>query len=165
MAIARATRWVFLRIYDHQSEVSSCDFLWQVHQAAPMKITKLVTDNSSQFTDRFTSKGKEPTGGHKFDKRCVGLGIEHRLIAPRHPQTNDRVERFNGRIGEVPGQTRFKSGAELEATLTRYAQAYNHRIHQRALDHRTPIQELQKRRAEKPDLFSKRVNDLPGLDS
>ena len=26
------------------------------------------------------------------------------------------------------------------------------------------IQELQKRRAEKPDLFSKRVNDLPGLD-
>ena len=58
VAIARATRWVFIRIYDHQSEVSSCDFLWQVHQAAPMKITKLVTDNGSQFTDRFTSKGK-----------------------------------------------------------------------------------------------------------
>ena len=129
----------------------------------------LVTDNGSQFRDRFTSKGKEPSGGHKFDKRGVGLGIEHRLITPRHPQTNGRVERFNrrisGRICEVLGQTRFKSGAELEATLTRYAQAYNHRIPQRALDHRTPIQELQKRRAEKPDLFSKRVNDLTGLDS
>ena len=34
-----------------------------------MKITKLVTDNGSQFTDRFTSKGKEPSGEHKFDKR------------------------------------------------------------------------------------------------
>ena len=91
------------RIYDHQSEVSSCDFLWQVHQAAPMKITKRATDNGSQFRDRFMSKGKEPSGGHKFDKRCVGLGIEHRLIAPRHPQTNGRVERFNGRISEVLG--------------------------------------------------------------
>ena len=46
-----------------------------------------------------------------------------------------------------------------------YAQAYNHRIRQSALGHGTPIQELQKRRAEKPDLFSRRVNDLPGLDS
>ena len=74
------------------------------------------------------------------------------------------VERFNGRISEVIGQTRFKSAAELEATLTRYVQAYNPRIPQRALDHRTPIQALQKRRTEKPDLFSKRVDDLPGLD-
>ena len=150
VAIARATRWVFIRIHDHQSEVSSCDFLWQVHQAAPMKITKLVTDNGSQFRDRFTSKGKEPSGGHKFDKRCVGLGTERRLIAPRHPQTNGRVKRFNprisgringrinGRVSEVPRQTRFKSGAELAATLTRYARAYNHRAPQRALDHRTP---------------------------
>ena len=157
VAIDRATRWVFVHIDDNQTEVSSCDFLWRVHQAAPMKISKLVTDNGSQFTDRFTSKGKEPTGEHKFDKRCVGLGIEHRLIPPRHPQTNGMVERFNGRISEVLGQTRFKSAAELEATLTSYVQAYNHRIPQRALDHRTPIQELQKRRAEKPDLFSKRV--------
>ena len=101
-----------------------------------MKITKRATDNGSQFRDRFMSKGKEPSGGHKFDKRCVGLGTEHRLIAPRHPQTNGRVERFNRRfnrrISEVLGQTRFKSGAELAATLTRYAQAYNHRIPQPA---------------------------------
>ena len=45
-----------------------------------------------------------------------------------------------------------------------YAQAYNHRIPQSALGHGTPIQELQKRRAEKPDLLSRRVNYLPGLD-
>ena len=104
------------------------------------------------------------SGERKFDKRCEGLGIEHRLIPARHPQTNGMVERFNGRTSEVLGQTKFKSEAELGATLTSYAQAHNHRIPQRALDHRTPIQELQKWRDEKPDLFSKPVNDLPGLD-
>ena len=77
----------------------------------------------------------------------------------------EMIEARLGRIIEVLGQTRFKSEAELEATLTSYAEAYNHRIPQRALGHRTPIQELQKRRAEKPDLFSRRVSDLPGLDT
>ena len=45
VAIDRATRWVFVHIDDNQTEVSSCVFLWRVHQAAPMKISKLVTDN------------------------------------------------------------------------------------------------------------------------
>ena len=87
-----------------------------------MKIVKLLTDNGSQFTDRFTSKKREPTGCHDFDVRCTELGIEHCLCPPRHPQTNGMVERFNGRsfngrsfngrsfnrrISEVVKQTRF----------------------------------------------------------
>ena len=32
VAIDRATRWVFVRIYADQSEASSCDFLWRLHQ-------------------------------------------------------------------------------------------------------------------------------------
>jgi len=62
VAIDRATRWVFLRVYAHQSEASSVDFLERLHEAAPMKITKVLTDNGSQFTDRFTSKAREPWG-------------------------------------------------------------------------------------------------------
>ena len=89
-----------------------------------MKIVKLLTDNGSQFTDRFTSKKREPTGCHDFDVRCGELGIEHRLCPPRHPQTNGMVERFNGRISEVVKQTRFASAAELETTLERYVKTY-----------------------------------------
>jgi hypothetical protein len=37
VAIDRATRWVYLRIYDNQTEASSVDFLRRVKQACPVK--------------------------------------------------------------------------------------------------------------------------------
>jgi transposase InsO family protein len=63
-----------------------------------MKVEKLITDNGSQFADRFTRKRKQPPGEHAFDRTRVLLGIEHRLIKPRQPQINGMVERFNGRL-------------------------------------------------------------------
>jgi len=42
---------------------------------------------------------------------------------------------------------------------------YNHLIPQRALKHQTPIQALQKWRSEKPELFVKRMDKQPGLDT
>ena len=165
VAIDRATRWVFMHIYADQSESSSVNFLERLHAAAPMKITTLLTDNGSQFTDRFTSKKRQPTGLHKFDVRCKALGTEHRLCPPRHPQTNGMVERFNGRISEVVKQTRFASAAELEATLDAYVKTYNNQIPQRALNHLSPVQALKKWHTERPDLFVKRVYKQPGLDT
>lgn len=64
VAIDRATRWVFIGIYADQSETSSVDFLEKVLAVAPMKVENVLTDNGSQFTDRFTSKEKRPTGRH-----------------------------------------------------------------------------------------------------
>jgi transposase InsO family protein len=165
VAIDRATRWVYLRTYGDQSERSSVDFLRRVHMAAPFKINKLLTDNGTQFTDRFTSKDKQPTGNHAFDKQCKSLNIEHRLSPPRHPQTNGMVERFNGRISEVVQQTRFASGAELEATLNSYMLTYNHHIPQRALGHLSPVDALKSWRKKKPELFLKRVYKQAELDS
>jgi hypothetical protein len=82
VAIDRATRWVFLRVYADQSEISSVDFLERLHDAAPMKITMALTDNGSQFTDRFTSKAREPSGRHHFDVRCTeGRSVKPPLAA------------------------------------------------------------------------------------
>ena len=83
--------------------------------------------------------------------------MEHRLIPIRHPQTNDMVQRFNGRISEVVNQTRFASRAELESTLLNYLNIYNHSIPQRALDNETPVQAMKKWQAKKVELFVKRV--------
>ena len=142
VAIDRATRWVYFRIYDDQTEASSTDFLRHLKRVAPMVIHKVLTDNGSQFTDRFTCSGKQASGKHAFDLMCTELGIQHRLAPPRHPQTNGMVERFNGRICEIVAQTRFSSAAELQTTLTLYLNTYNHSIPPRALNNQTPIQTL-----------------------
>ena len=165
VAIDRATRWVYFRIYANQTEASSTDFLRRLRKVAPMKIQTILTDNGSQFTDRFTSQGKRPSGKHVFDASCAQMGIVHRLSPPRHPQTNGMVERFNGRISEVVKQTRFASAAELQTTLTLYLKTHNHHIPQRALKHQTPIQALQKWHEKKPDLFVKRVYNQEGFDN
>ena len=171
VAIDRATRWVYMDIYADQTDSSSVDFLSKVKAACPIKIVKLLTDNGSQFTDRFTSKKKDdegkriPSGKHVFDVFCKQSDIEHRLIPPRHPQTNGMVERFNGRISDVVNQTRFGSAFELESTLRNYVKIYNHSIPQRALKHQTPIQALKMWQEKKPNLFVKRVYNHTGLDS
>ena len=163
VAIDRATRWVYLRIYANQSEASSTDFLRSLRRVAPMTISKVLTDNGSQFTDRFTGATKQASGRHAFDRACAQAGIEHRLAPPRHPQTNGMVERFNGRISELMTQTRFACAAELALTLKHYLSTYNHHIPQRALHHQTPIQALKAWRLRKPELFVKRIHEQAGL--
>lgn len=91
VAVDRATRWVFLRICGDMTESSSVDFLRRLRETCPIKITKILTDNGSQFTDRFSSKDKKPSGRHVFDRACSKAEIEHRLAPPRHPQTNGMV--------------------------------------------------------------------------
>jgi hypothetical protein len=98
------------------------------------------------------------------NRLCKQFSIDHRLIPPRHPQTNGMVERFNGRISDIVNQTRFGCASELESTLHNYVKVYNHNIVQRALKHQTPIQTLKKRQEMKPDLFVKRVYNQAGLD-
>jgi transposase InsO family protein len=164
VAIDRATRWVFMRIYADQTEISSIDFLRRLKQAAPMKIKTILTDNASQFTDRFTSRSRTPSGQHVFDLSCQTMGIEHRLCPPRRPQTNGMVGRFNGRISEIVNQTRFRSAADLAQTLEHYLLTYNNLIPQRALKHQAPIQALQRWQSERPDLFVRRVYKQTGLD-
>ena len=164
VAIDRATRWVYMRSYRDQTEDSSVDFLRRLKRLAPMKINNILTDNGSQFTDRFTSKTRAPTGKHVFDVTCLSMGIKHRLCPPRHPQTNGMVERFNGRISDLVKQTRFTCAADLDAALTHYLTTYNHHIPQRALNHQSPIQALQRWQKEKSELFVKRVYKQAGLD-
>ena len=163
VAIDSATRWVYMRSYRDQSEQSSVDFLRRLQRVAPMKIKNTLTDNGSQFTDRFTSKTRTPSGRHRFDVADSSMGIEHRLCPLRHPQTNGIVERFNSRISDLVKQTCFASAGDLDATLTQYLTTYNHHIPQRALSHQSPIQALKRWQIDSPDLFVKRVYEHAGL--
>ncbi len=125
-AIDRRSRSVHLAVKDDETERSAIAFLREAAAAFPFRLTHVLTDNGSCFTDRFA-------------RVCAELGAEYRHARPRSPQTNGMVERFNGRIGsEVLGITIW-SHDQLEGLLRGFNAAYNAR-RQRVLDGRTPDQ-------------------------
>ncbi len=166
VAIDRATRWVFVRIYPAKTAANARRFLRDLERAAPMKITRVLTDNGKEFTDRlFGLRKRAATGNHEFDRLCADLGIEHRLAPPMRPQTNGMVERFNGRIEDVLQSHRFRSGEDLEQTILRYVRLYNGQLPQSVLKGRTPIDALKDWHRQKPRLFKKRPYNQAGSDS
>ena len=120
VAIDRATRWVFVRIFKSKTAANARRFLRDLERACPIRIRTVLTDNGKEFTDRlFGLRKRVATGNHEYGQLCADLGIEHRLAPPQHPQTNGMVERFNGRIAAVLQSHRFRSGEDLETTLHR----------------------------------------------
>jgi len=165
VAIDRASRWVYFEIHRDKSAQAAQAFLQSLIKAAPFKITKVLTDNGKEFTDRYCVTGeRKPTGNHPFDKVCQQANIEHRLIKPRHPQTNGMVERFNGRISELLASTHFQSSEELKEALMNYLSIYNEHIPQKNLGHVTPVKALEKWQQKCPELFKGDLNNLLGLE-
>ena len=155
-----------MRIYPAQTAANARRFLRDLERAAPMKITKVLTDNGKAFTDRlFGLRRRAASGQHEFDLLCAELGIEHRLAPPMRPQTNGMVERFNGRIEEVLQSHHFRSGEELETTLHRYVWLYNQQLPQSALGSKSPLQAMKDWHKLKPQLFRKQPYYLPGCDN
>jgi len=166
VAIDRATRWVDMKVLNDKGAENTALFIKRLQTKCPVKIRTILTDNGKEFTDRFTANGeREPTGKHAFDQVCSEHSIEHRLIKPKHPQTNGMVERFNGRIAHLLKTTRFAHADEMIDTLAKYQKIYNHHLIQRNLGHITPVQALKTWYKEKPDLFNKRVYEQAGLDT
>ena len=166
VAIDRATRWVFVRVYPVKAAANARRFLRDLERAAPMKITRVLTDNGKEFTDRlFGLRKRAATGNHEFDRLCAELEIEHRLAPPMRPQTNGMVERFNGRIEDVLQSHRFRSGEDLEETILRYVRLYNGQLPQSVLEGRTPMDALKDCHREKPALFKKRPYNHLGCDN
>nr|ART38009.1 F77 [uncultured bacterium] len=135
-----------------KSARSARAFLNALAKACPVRITRLLTDNGTEFTDRLFGSRAAPTGRHEFDRLYQALGIEHRLAPPRHPQTNGMVERFNGRIADLLRTHHFRSGEDLAQTH-RCVTPYNQHLLQQPLNAQTPVQALQDWYASRPELF------------
>lgn len=161
VAIDRASRWVYQEVRADRTKGSARAFFANMLAAAPFYVTHILTDNDGAFTDRLNQATGEPSGKHPVDQLCAAHGIAHRLIPPRHPQTNGMVERFNGRISEVLAAVHLRNREELEATLTRYRRLYNHHLPQKALKAQAPVDFLKSKYQEKPELFKHPVRKLP----
>lgn len=166
VTIDRATRWVFVRVYPAKTAANARRFLRDLDRAAPMRITRVLTDNGKEFTDRlFGLRRRAATGNHEFDLLCAEFGIEHRLAPPMRPQTNGMVERFNGRIEDILQSHRFHSSEDLEQTILRYVRLYNGQLPQSVLKGRAPIGALKVWHQERPALFTKRPYNHAGCDT
>ena len=154
VAIDRATRYVYLEIHPRRDAETAAGFLGRFLAHFPQRVHTILTDNGSEFTDRFAVDMKDkpkdrPSGRHPFDCVCTEHGIDHRLTRPYRPQTNGLVERFNRRIVEAIGREpkrgiahrRFVSHADRDTFLNRFVNDYN-RTRLKCLDYLAPLQAL-----------------------
>lgn len=152
VAIDRATRFVHIEIVRQRDAHSIAACLERFLAAFPHRVHTILTDNGSEFTDRFAVDMKDkpqgkPSGRHPFDRICQDRAIEHRLTKPFHPQTNGMVERFNRRLAEAlrhhpgagtnRGKNHFLSHDQRNAFLHQTVQNYN-RTRLRCLEYQSP---------------------------
>lgn len=88
--IDEATRERFIYPYEELTAQNTVDFLWRAILYFGYKPKMIQTDNGSEFTyTRQTRTDKL----HPLDAFCEREGIEHKLIKPRTPRHNGKVER------------------------------------------------------------------------
>lgn len=86
VAIDQVTPGGYLEVHPTKEAKVAAGCLDRLVDKAPFKITKVLTDNGTEFTDRFCATGERtPTGNHRFDQVCRKHQVEHRLIPPRRP--------------------------------------------------------------------------------
>ena len=80
VGIDRTTKYCIAKLYKQQTSATAIEFLQKVIKDYPCKITKILTNNSLQFTHRPEVKKK-----HTFTSLCKAHGIAHKLTKPYHP--------------------------------------------------------------------------------
>ena len=123
-AIDEYTRQRVLWASKEQSTYASTQFLEIVKRKFKYKIECIQTDNGFEFTNRLNSrKAKEKT---MFEKKMEELGIEHKLIKPRTPRHNGKVERSHRKDQERFYYKRvFVSFEDFKEKLRHWSREYN----------------------------------------
>lgn len=118
-------------------------------------VKRAQTDNGTEYTlphseATLASYARGETDDAQFTRKCQELGISHRLIKPRTPQLNGKVERSH-RIDNDRFYSRFKFtqvDALDHALKFIWMPEYNERRPHGALQGKTPMQFLLERLAQ-----------------
>ena len=133
--IDEASRERFIYAYEEQCADSTIDFVKRaiIYFGYIPKI--IQTDNGQEFT--FI---RETNKMHKFDKLCEELGIEHKLIKPRTPRHNGKVERSHRNDNErFYKYLKFYSLEDLQVQMKSYLKRSNN-IPTAVLKWKTPLE-------------------------
>lgn len=123
-AIDEFTRQRVLWASKEHSTYASTKFLEIIQKKFKFKIDCIQTDNGSEFTNRLNSnyKGKKTM----FEMKLEELGIEHKLIKPKTPRHNGKVERSHRKDQERFYYKRvFVSFEDFKEKLRHWMRQYN----------------------------------------
>ena len=123
-AIDEYTRKRVLWASKEHSTYASEEFLKIIIKKFPFKIECIQTDNGTEFTNRLNPQGT--TKKTKFEKTLEKLGIRHKLIKPKTPRHNGKVERSHRKDQErFYYKRKFKSFEEFKRKLGYWEKEYN----------------------------------------
>jgi transposase InsO family protein len=142
-AIDECTRMRFIYGFEEHTPENTVKFLAMVIKAFPFKIQTIQTDNGTEFTYKYISDERICP----FDKALMKLGIKHKLIPPRTPWHNGKVERShrNDQRYFYDWET-FRSVDELNEKLSEHLKWSNNKT-MRTLGRKSPVQLLREKLA------------------
>lgn len=151
-AIDEYTRQRVLWASKEHSTYASTQFLEIIIKKFKYKIECIQTDNGFEFTNRLNSKkAKEKT---MFEKKLEELGIEHKLIKPRTPRHNGKVERSHRKDQERFYYKRvFYSLEDLRNQGKEWRKEYNN-FPMRPLGWLSPRKFIEKYKSQEESLFA-----------
>ena len=167
VAIDRATRTLYFKIYDTKTSVNTENFMLECLEFFPFGITHVLTDNGLEFTNRLlkNKKGEYCTKPSKLDVLCKKNDIDHRCTKPFTPKTNGMVEKANDIIkkGTVK-RTQYNSLEEMNEDLMMFLVHYNlYRRHgslRRELKVKTPFNAVEKWSELDPEIFKEKPSEF-----
>ncbi len=89
VALDRTAKYCKPSYNKDQTSQTAVEFLQQLIESYPCKITKILTDNGLQFTHK---SGINKV--NQFTSLCHTQGITHRLTKPNHSWTNGQIKRI-----------------------------------------------------------------------
>lgn len=137
-AIDECTRLRFVYAFEEHTPENTVKFLKMLLKVFPFKIQTIQTDNGTEFTYKYISE----TEKSPLDKVLNKLGIKHKLIPPRTPWHNGKVERShrNDQRYFYDWET-FRNVDELNQKLENHLEWSNNKP-MRTLGHKSPKQLL-----------------------
>ena len=167
VAIDRATRTLYFKIYDAKTSVNTENFMLECLDFFPVGITHVLTDNGLEFTNRLLKnrKGEYCTKPSKLDVLCEKNNIDHRCTKPFTPKTNGMVEKANDIIKKDSiKRFHYYSLEEMNEGLMKFLVHYNlYRRHgslRRELKVKTPFNAVEKWFELDPETFKEKPNEF-----
>ena len=146
-AIDCCTRLRLVQFSEEMTTHISKSFAQYALTSFPFPVRVVQTDNDAVFTHWYTAGPKTPLDRpvklHPFSATCQRPGATHRLIPPRTPRLNGKVERSHQTDEEEFYRLQhYYTRQDLEKAFYRWLWDYNHtRLHM-GLNGKTPIQSL-----------------------